>query len=109
MIVSPRRSRSVLSPPGATMTRLSKRSFVQLAGWGSLAALAVLSGCSKEEKSTTTTTATPAATTTTRTTSTTTAAAASATATASGPLKIAFAYVGPVGDGGWTFAHDNAR
>ena len=27
----------------------------------------------------------------------------------SGPLKIAFAYVGPVGDGGWTFAHDNAR
>ena len=25
------------------------------------------------------------------------------------PLKIAFAYVGPVGDGGWTFAHDNAR
>ncbi|WP_343632705.1 BMP family ABC transporter substrate-binding protein [Roseateles sp.] len=25
------------------------------------------------------------------------------------PLNIAFAYVGPVGDGGWTFAHDNAR
>ncbi len=25
------------------------------------------------------------------------------------PVKIAFAYVGPVGDGGWTFAHDNAR
>ena len=36
------------------MTRLSKRSFVQLAGWGSLAALAALSGCSKEEKTTTT-------------------------------------------------------
>ena len=36
--------------------------------------------------------------------------AASAVAkSASGPLKIAFAYVGPVGDGGWTFAHDNAR
>ena len=26
-----------------------------------------------------------------------------------GPLKVAFAYVGPVGDAGWTFAHDNAR
>ena len=26
-----------------------------------------------------------------------------------GPLKIAFAYVGPVGDGGWTYAHDNGR
>jgi basic membrane protein A len=25
------------------------------------------------------------------------------------PFKIAFAYVGPVGDGGWTFAHDNGR
>ena len=25
------------------------------------------------------------------------------------PLKVAFAYVGPVGDDGWTFAHDNAR
>ena len=25
------------------------------------------------------------------------------------PLKVAFAYIGPVGDGGWTFAHDQAR
>src|SRR5690606_20974801 len=25
------------------------------------------------------------------------------------PLKVSFAYIGPVGDGGWTFAHDNAR
>ena len=25
------------------------------------------------------------------------------------PLKIGFAYIGPVGDGGWTFAHDQAR
>ena len=36
------------------------------------------------------------------------AAAAPAPAKAE-PLKVAFAYVGPVGDGGWTFAHDNAR
>ena len=78
------------------MTRLSKRSFVQLAGWGSLAALAMLSGCSKEEKTTTTT-------------ATTTMAASAPAAPVSGPLKVAFAYVGPVGDGGWTFAHDNAR
>jgi simple sugar transport system substrate-binding protein len=88
------------------MTRLSKRSFVQLAGWGSLAALAAIAGCSKEEKTTTTTTATPAATTSTTTTTTT---AGAASAAAAGPLKIGFAYVGPVGDGGWTFAHDNAR
>ena len=90
------------------MNRLSKRSFVQLAGWGSLAALAAVAGCSKEEK--TTTTSTPAGTTTTTATTTTAPMAASAvTTSASGPLKIAFAYVGPVGDGGWTFAHDNAR
>jgi simple sugar transport system substrate-binding protein len=28
---------------------------------------------------------------------------------AGGPLKVAFVYVGPVGDGGWTYAHDQAR
>ena len=44
----------------------------------------------------------------------TAAAPASAPASAAAPakpepLKIAFAYVGPVGDGGWTFAHDNGR
>jgi simple sugar transport system substrate-binding protein len=26
-----------------------------------------------------------------------------------GPLKVCFLYVGPVGDGGWTYAHDIAR
>ena len=36
-------------------------------------------------------------------------AASSASGAASGPLKVAFAYIGSVGDGGWTFAHDNAR
>ncbi|MGZ5818729.1 MAG: BMP family ABC transporter substrate-binding protein [Burkholderiaceae bacterium] len=25
------------------------------------------------------------------------------------PLKVAFVYVGPVGDAGWTFAHDNGK
>ena len=91
------------------MIRLSKRSFIQLAGMGSIATLALLSGCSKEEK--TTTTVAPAGSTTTTTSTTTTApmAASAVAPAASGPLKIAFAYVGPVGDGGWTFAHDNAR
>ncbi|HYD79114.1 MAG TPA: BMP family ABC transporter substrate-binding protein [Paucimonas sp.] len=41
------------------------------------------------------------------------APAASATPSApgpdDGPLKVAFVYVGPVGDGGWTYAHDQAR
>lgn len=31
------------------------------------------------------------------------------TALAADPLKMAFVYVGPVGDGGWTFAHDTGR
>ncbi len=30
-------------------------------------------------------------------------------AQAADPLKMAFVYVGPVGDGGWTFAHDLGR
>ncbi len=36
-------------------------------------------------------------------------AAATAAPTKPLPLKIGFVYVGPVGDGGWTFAHDNGR
>ena len=37
------------------------------------------------------------------------AAPAALTEKKDGPLKVAFAYVGPVGDAGWTFAHDKAR
>jgi simple sugar transport system substrate-binding protein len=33
----------------------------------------------------------------------------SAPAFAADPLKIGFVYVGPVGDAGWTYAHDQAR
>lgn len=32
-----------------------------------------------------------------------------AAATGAEPLKVGFIYVGPVGDAGWTHAHDNAR
>ena len=72
----------------------SKRSLIKLAGWSTLAATAALVGCGKKEEP-----PAPAA-----------AAPASAAAPAKPePLKIAFAYVGPVGDGGWTFAHDNGR
>ena len=56
-------------------------------------ASAALLGCGKKEE------AAPAAP----------APAAAASAPKAEPLKIAFAYVGPVGDGGWSFAHDNGR
>jgi simple sugar transport system substrate-binding protein len=39
----------------------------------------------------------------------TTAALATAPSFAADPLKIGFVYVGPVGDAGWTYAHDQAR
>jgi simple sugar transport system substrate-binding protein len=78
----------------------SKRSMLRLAGWTTLAAAAALVGCGKKED---TTAQAPAAE-----PASAAVAAASAPAKAE-PLKIAFAYVGPVGDGGWTFAHDNAR
>ncbi|HWI80800.1 BMP family ABC transporter substrate-binding protein [Ramlibacter sp.] len=78
---------------------LKKRSLLKLAALSALAS-AGLMGCSKSEAPA------PAAS--------APAAAASAPASAPAaattePLKIAFAYVGPVGDGGWTFAHDNGR
>jgi basic membrane protein A and related proteins len=81
------------------MTSLSKRSLIKLAGLTSLAAAAALVGCGKKEE-------TPAAA---EPASAAPVAAASASAAKPEPLKVAFAYVGPVGDGGWTFAHDNAR
>jgi simple sugar transport system substrate-binding protein len=75
----------------------TKRSLLKAAAWASLAATAALMGCSKKEE----TPAAPAAT--------AASAAGVVTPAKPAPLKIAFAYVGPVGDGGWTFAHDNAR
>lgn len=73
------------------MTDLKKRSAIRLLALSAVAATALM-GCSKKEE------AAPAA-----------APAAPAAAAKAEPLKIAFAYVGPVGDGGWTFAHDNGR
>jgi basic membrane protein A and related proteins len=73
------------------MTDLHKRSLLKAVALTAVASAALV-GCGKKEE--------PVAA----------PAAASAPAPAKPePLKIAFAYVGPVGDGGWTFAHDNGR
>lgn len=77
------------------MTQLTKRSFLQAATLSAVAAAALV-GCGKKEEPAAAPAAAPAP-------------AASAAAAANAPLKIAFAYVGPVGDGGWSFAHDNGR
>ena len=82
------------------MTLSTKRNLLKFAGWSTLAATAALVGCGKKEE------AAPAAP---SSASTSASAAAPAAAAKPAPLKIGFAYVGPVGDGGWTFAHDNAR
>ncbi len=73
------------------MTDINKRKLMKFAALTAVAAAALV-GCGKKEEAKV---AEPAA-------------AASAPAKPE-PLKIAFAYVGPVGDGGWTFAHDNGR
>ena len=78
------------------MPLMSKRSFVRCATWSGVAALTALSGCGKKEEAAPVSAAAPAP-------------VASAPAPKPEPLKITFAYVGPVGDGGWTFAHDNGR
>ena len=76
------------------MTDLQKRSLIKLAALSAIASAALI-GCGKKEEPAKAAAAAPAA-----------SAAAPAKPE---PLKIAFAYVGPVGDGGWTFAHDNGR
>jgi len=69
------------------MNDLNKRSLLKLAALTAVASAALI-GCGKKEEA---------------------AAPAAAAPAPAAPLNIAFAYVGPVGDGGWTFAHDNAR
>ena len=82
------------------MTFTSKRSWLKLAGWSVLAGTAALVGCGKKEEA-------PAAA------APASAAVAEAPASAAPakpqPLKAAWVYVGPVGDAGWTFAHDQGR
>ena len=75
------------------MTDLQKRSLVKIAALAAVAG-ATLVGCGKKEEPA----PMPAS-----------APAASAPVAKAEPLKVAFAYIGPVGDGGWTFAHDNGR
>ncbi len=68
-----------------------KRISLRLAAMAAMALTLV--GCGKKEEPAAPTVAVPA----------------SAAASKPEPLKIAFAYVGPVGDAGWTFAHDAGR
>ena len=75
------------------MTDLHKRTLLKVAALTAVAGAALV-GCGKKEEPA----PAPAP-----------APVASAPAPKPEPLKIAFAYVGPVGDGGWTFAHDNGR
>jgi basic membrane protein A len=74
------------------MSQMNKRRLLQLAAFGSIAAATALMGCGKKEEP-----PAPAP------------AASAAAAPKPEPLKAAWVYVGPVGDAGWTFAHDQGR
>lgn len=75
------------------MTDLCKRALFRLAGAAGILATVALVGCGKKEE------APPPAP----------APAPQAEAPKPEPLKAAWVYVGPVGDAGWTFAHDQGR
>jgi len=77
------------------MTDLHKRALMKAVALSAVAAAALV-GCGKKEEPAPAPAPAPAPVT-------------QAPAPKPEPLKIAFAYVGPVGDGGWSFAHDNAR
>ncbi len=72
---------------------MNRRSLLKHLGLVALIGAAGMTGCAKEEPKK------PEAP----------AAAAPAPAPKPEPLKVAFVYVGPVGDAGWTFAHDLGR
>jgi simple sugar transport system substrate-binding protein len=77
------------------MIDLQKRSLLKIAAFTAVASAALM-GCGKREEPAPAVAPAPVA-------------SAPAPAPKPEPLKIAFAYVGPVGDGGWSFAHDNGR
>ena len=77
------------------MTDLQKRSLLKVAALSAVAAAALV-GCGKKEEPAPAPAPAPAPVT-------------EAPAPKPEPLKVAFAYVGPVGDGGWSYAHDNGR
>lgn len=77
------------------MTDFHKRSLLKVAALSAVATAALV-GCGKKEEA-----SAPAAA--------PAPAPAAAAPAAAEPLKIGFAYVGPVGDGGYSFAHDQAR
>jgi simple sugar transport system substrate-binding protein len=81
---------------GNFMLDLKKRGTLK-AGLLVVASSMMLTACG--EKNETKTAAAPAAT----------PAPATGAAPAGTPLKVAFVYIGPVGDAGWTYAHDKAR
>lgn len=80
------------------MTDLKKRSLLKIAAL-TVVTSAALMGCSKKEEPAPAPAPAPVAA----------APAPAPEPPKPDPLKIAFAYIGPVGDGGWTFAHDNGR
>ncbi len=75
------------------MIDLNKRRVLTLASLSTIAAAAALVGCANKEQ------AAPTAA----------APAAPASAPKPEPFKAAWVYLGPVGDAGWTFAHDQGR
>ena len=68
-----------------------KRAFLRIAAASALGATA-LAGCGRKDEA-----------------GATAAAPAAALPAAAGPLKAAWIYVGPVGNAGWSFAHDQGR
>jgi basic membrane protein A len=78
------------------MSLISKRA---LLGVAAAAALSALVGCGKKEEPAPQAAAPASAA----------APAPAAAASAAEPLKVAWVYIGPVGDAGWTFAHDQGR
>jgi simple sugar transport system substrate-binding protein len=77
------------------MKHLARRSLMKQAALAAVFATAALAGCGKKEEPKPAATPAPAPT--------------AAPAPAPEPLKVGFVYVGPVGDAGWTFAHDLGR
>lgn len=93
------------------MTDIGKRKFIRLATFSALTgASSMLIGCEDkaQENKTTVATSTPKGKESDKE-SVSNLAISEQNKTKAQPLKIGFVYIGPIGDGGWTYSHERGR
>jgi basic membrane protein A len=110
-----REQRQIWLPSGRVTPRISRRRVLRIGGLGAAGLVlgpSVLAACGDDDdaaETATTTGGTAGPGTTAAGPGTTTAGTAAGTGAARDSISVAWAYIGPTSDNGWTFTHDEGR